>query len=95
MNLRHAAAVALVGWYLMIPARGDDASAPPSTWTAYSQTFKSQKECKMTLLQLRQMMREPGAEKTYVKMALLTKTLKISYTQWISRRNVSLPTILD
>jgi hypothetical protein len=65
MNLRHAAALALVGWYLLIPPHQDDgASAPFSTWTGYSQTYKSQKECKIALLQFRQMIREPGAEES-------------------------------
>jgi hypothetical protein len=39
MNLRHAAAVALVGWYLMVPPLGPngsiDPNAPLSRWEQY------------------------------------------------------------
>ena len=61
MNLRHAAALALVGWYLMLPPltkRGPDSydlppdtSAPISKWT-YSSVldhFDTEEECKTEL----------------------------------------------
>jgi hypothetical protein len=50
MNLRHAAALALVGWYLMTPpplfhSKVDvDLDAPLSKWTVYS-AFDSAQEC--------------------------------------------------
>ena len=53
MNLRHAAALALVGWYLMAPSvtypgdsvtRLGDPSDPISTWTI-EHSFDSAREC--------------------------------------------------
>jgi hypothetical protein len=49
MKPRHAAALALVGWYLMVPpiishAPKPDLSAPKSKWSAYG-PFSSQGEC--------------------------------------------------
>jgi hypothetical protein len=48
MKLRHAAALAIVVWYLMIPPIGADnkvdAHAPLSTWRK-GVSFNSQKEC--------------------------------------------------
>jgi hypothetical protein len=47
MNLRHAAALALVGWYLMTPppkGREIDSTAPLSKWEAGA-AFNSPDEC--------------------------------------------------
>ena len=49
MNLRHAAALALVGWYLMAPPLSKDGdrvneNAPLSTWII-TQSFDSAREC--------------------------------------------------
>ncbi len=52
MNLRHAAALALVGWYLMtppplVPPRGEvlvDALAPLSNWRVFH-AYDSAKQC--------------------------------------------------
>ena len=61
MNLRHAAALAVVGWYLMLPPftkKGPDSydlppdtSAPISNWTTYSvlDHFDTEEECKTEL----------------------------------------------
>jgi hypothetical protein len=52
MNIRHAAALALVGWFLMYPIRVPD-NAPLSEWTHGAATFKSKRDCeKSTELEL-------------------------------------------
>ena len=59
MNLRHAAALALVGWYLIVSndpqarswaAKGPHGGAVLRDWTV-SATFKTQRECEKTILQ--------------------------------------------
>ena len=46
MRPRHAAALALVGWYLMVPPPHSSESVPPplSKWSVY-QTFESADVC--------------------------------------------------
>ena len=47
MNLRHAAALALVMWYLLIPPNKRqrfDASAPQSKWTVFS-AYRTREDC--------------------------------------------------
>jgi hypothetical protein len=55
MKLRHAAALALVGWYLMIPPANPngerDAFAPMIEWKVIDQ-FKSDRQCEGIRLQL-------------------------------------------
>jgi hypothetical protein len=52
MNLRHTAALALAGWYLMIPPIYDDnrihLEAPLSQWTVIK-SFDSAKECEQVV----------------------------------------------
>lgn len=52
MNLRHTAALALIGWYLMLPPVNDDnkviADAPLWKWNQ-SVSFDSANECERTL----------------------------------------------
>jgi hypothetical protein len=51
MNFRHAAALAFIGWYLMVPLRESDNSAklranvPLSEWE-YVDSFDTAKECR-------------------------------------------------
>jgi hypothetical protein len=50
MNLRHAAALALVGWYLMVPPRASDHrtfifDAPLREWSTIMGSYDSAKEC--------------------------------------------------
>jgi hypothetical protein len=50
MNLRHAAALAVVGWYLMIPPSGSDhkpdTNAPLSRWTIVVRgSFDTARQC--------------------------------------------------
>jgi hypothetical protein len=56
MNPIHAAALALVGWYLMMPFSMPDhepnTSAPLSRWAHYS-SFDSAKECEQAAAQMR------------------------------------------
>ena len=56
MKLRHAAALALVGWYLMVPPLagtkqhpGLDTNAPISHWSIYK-SFDTAKACETALL---------------------------------------------
>ena len=55
MNRRHAAALALVGWYLMVPPRDGNslnALAPFSKWEI-ADSFDSANECRQALKQKR------------------------------------------
>ena len=45
MNLRHAAALALVGWYLMVPPLSNP-SAPLSKWNLY-RSYDTARECEV------------------------------------------------
>jgi hypothetical protein len=51
MNFRHAAALALIGWYLLVPLRENDNSAklradvPLGDWV-YVSSFDTAKECR-------------------------------------------------
>ena len=50
MKPRHAAALALVGWYLMVPPlfkKGIDLNAPPSQWE-HRQAFDTADRCEST-----------------------------------------------
>ena len=56
MKPRHAAAVALVGWYLMVPpltnkGTSTDTTAPPSRWRVMK-SFASAPECEAEKNQL-------------------------------------------
>ena len=57
MNLRHAAALAFVGWYLLLPPPGKDPKTTidtswPLRYWFKSQTFKSKAECEKTKIGL-------------------------------------------
>ncbi|HKN11869.1 MAG TPA: hypothetical protein VJX68_01620 [Candidatus Binatus sp.] len=50
MNIRHAGALALVGWYLLVPpinhnTKSIDSKAPITAWTVLNK-FGTDKECK-------------------------------------------------
>lgn len=54
MNLRHAAALALVGWYMMIPPTSRDypmgnVSAPLSQWIIRPTIYRNKEECEHVL----------------------------------------------
>jgi hypothetical protein len=49
MKARHAAALALVGWYLMVPLRPGDPSEPLSHWYQSPETFNTEDDCKELL----------------------------------------------
>ena len=55
MNLRHAAALALVGWYLMIPPLNSegkvDTHAPMSRWNQFM-SFDAASACQKVLSEL-------------------------------------------
>ena len=55
MNVRHIVALALVGWYLMVPLRESDTSAklravPLAEWV-YVDSFDTAKQCRDEALQ--------------------------------------------
>jgi hypothetical protein len=55
MNIRHAAALALVGWYLMVPPQTNgqiDYTAPLSRWTV-AESYDSAAPCREMLTNLR------------------------------------------
>jgi hypothetical protein len=58
MNLRHAAALALVGWYLMLPpvtsGHRVNAEAPLGQWERSSGTYDVLGECHGAIAKLRQ-----------------------------------------
>ena len=54
MNLRHAAALTLVGWYLMMPPTGRDyplgnVDAPLSQWMKRPTSYRDKEECEHVL----------------------------------------------
>ena len=54
MRLSHAAALALVGWYLMAPPTGRDyprgnVNAPLTQWTKRPTTYRDKDECEHVL----------------------------------------------
>lgn len=60
MKFRHAAALALVGWYLIMPPTSRDypmgnADAPLSDWAKRPTTYRNQKECEHVLDQQRRL----------------------------------------
>jgi hypothetical protein len=61
MNLRHAAAFALVGWYLMTPPPPFNPSTPLSKWTREGKTdYASEEECTAVREKLQTTFRDPG-----------------------------------
>jgi hypothetical protein len=63
VNLRHAAALALVGWYLMVPPFGLDRSRDPDQplpkWSI-AQSFDTTSECNDTMVGRRKHAQETG-----------------------------------
>jgi hypothetical protein len=60
MKLRHAAALALVGWYLVIPPTSrdypsGDVDAPLSEWAKRPTTYRDKAECEHVLDQQRRL----------------------------------------
>jgi hypothetical protein len=70
---RHAAALALVvSWFLILPPK-DDRSVPLNDWFLFAGPFDSQSQCKSALIQDRQTIREPGAEKKMFQLGIGTE----------------------
>ena len=72
MNLRHAAALIVVSWFLILPPK-DDRSVPLNNWFLFSGPFDSQSQCKSALIQDRQAIREPGAEKRLLQLGFTSE----------------------
>jgi hypothetical protein len=73
MKPRHAAALALVvSWFLLLPPK-DDRSVPLNDWFLFAGPFDSQSQCKSALIQDRQTIREPGAEKKMFQLGIGTE----------------------
>jgi hypothetical protein len=57
-SIRHAAALAIVGWYMMMPPSGRDfptgnVDAPLTQWSKRATTFRDQAECEHVLDRIR------------------------------------------
>jgi hypothetical protein len=67
MKLRHAAALALLGWYLMLPPRIVDRfypDAPLSQWKRFGQTeYANKEQCEAERESLRDRVKDVDAEK--------------------------------
>jgi hypothetical protein len=50
MNSRHAAALALVGWYLMVPSK----EHKPPYWNTIGESFERQKDCEKAAARIQQ-----------------------------------------
>ena len=58
MSIRHAAALALVGWYMMMPPTGRDypmgnVDAPLTQWKKRATVYRDQAECEHVLDRIR------------------------------------------
>ena len=58
MSIRHAAALAIVGWYMMMPPTGRDypmgnVDAPLTQWKKRATTYRDQAECEHVLDRIR------------------------------------------
>jgi len=82
MKVRHAAALALVGWYLMVPplrVKGPvsdpntpveaDIAAPLSQWTKLGTLFATLKECREYPSHFRKLMHEANGDTEQEKQA--------------------------
>ncbi|MGA7870755.1 MAG: hypothetical protein WCA22_07630 [Candidatus Binatus sp.] len=88
MNPRHAGALAIVAWYLMIPPIGADnkvdASAPLSTWRK-SVKFDSEKECDESLTDVIQNPMTPAEYQAAAKTTLKAKMHPLSKSEMTKR----------
>ncbi len=50
MKPRHAAALALVGWYLIVPSKEEK----PPYWNAIGESFESEKNCEKAAARIQQ-----------------------------------------
>ncbi len=58
MSIRHAAALAIVGWYMMMPPTGRDypmgnVDAPLTQWKKRATTYRDEAECEHVLDRIR------------------------------------------
>lgn len=92
MKTRHAAALAIVTWYLMIPPIGADnkvdANAPLSQWRK-GVSFNSQKECDDSLKDAVQNPMTPDEYKDAAKQTRKAKMKPLSMSEMIKRTQES------
>jgi hypothetical protein len=67
MRLYHAAAIALVGWYLMTPPTGPkypggNPAAPLSQWSKWPKTFRDHPECEHVLDRYRRLTKQKNQQ---------------------------------
>jgi hypothetical protein len=88
MKSHHAAALAIVAWYLMIPPIGADnkvdAHAPLSTWRK-SVKFDSEQQCEESLKDLIQHPTTPDEYQAAAKATLKAKMHPISQAEMTKR----------
>jgi len=95
MKVRHAAMLALIGWYLIIPPLVDtpykiDTEAPLANWKIY-QTFDTSKECDKSLAAAKAKY-EPTASAPLgtIKKGSRAFALQMTFAECISSSNPSL-----
>jgi hypothetical protein len=98
MKLRHATALAIVAWYLMIPPIGADnkvdAHAPLSTWRK-GVKFDSEKECDESLKDAIQNPMTPAEYQAAAKATRKAKMLPLSKSEMTKRTAESLCVAAD
>lgn len=64
--------IIVVSWFLILPPK-DDRSVPLNDWFLFSGPFDSQSQCKSALIQDRQAIRVPGADKKLFRLGIGTQ----------------------
>jgi hypothetical protein len=94
MKPRHAAALALVGWYLMFPTRAEndqpDLESPLSSWYN-GKTFSSLPECEDAVKKMVEMTKDPNIRGTIeaqmrAKIQARSSNLALTPAEWVEFR---------
>ena len=70
MNLRRAAALALLGWYLIVPSKGSE----PPYWNAIGESFQNQRDCQKEAARIQQ--------EAYGRSAIDTSSNEDAFKLW-------------